>query len=323
MIAPLFLWSAIEVAVLAALSRQPALSPLFAPAHLAVTLAAIVAARRRLDWRTTGGWMLWIGAAFGPIGMLTVRLAMPLLGLRVLALDARRLALPEPEDEEEYRRGNRFIHVAPLSGAALNLPDPEQIGSLVSVFRHGTIADRQTAIEAVVASYEPRLSGIVALGLMDGDQTIRALAASASTRVGQLLAQRRRRLERAVEREGGASERLALARLLADHGEHEQLISETARARLRVDAMEEMEGALAVLPRSDPRYLSAEALLHRLRPRRRDPARLPLGTALDLLVRARDVAGLVRRCAMEDAAAITPDDPLHDVVRFWRAGAPA
>ena len=320
MIRPLVLCSLVEAGVVAMLTQRPAWSPLFGPAHLAVTLAAVRIARRSTDWRAPGGWTIWLGAAFGPVGMLVMRLAMPILSLRLLRFDSPRLALPEPDDDH-HDQEDRSIHVAPLSGEPVNLPDPALIGSLVSVFRHGTVADRQAAIETVVASYEPRLSGIVARGLIDDDQTIRALAASASTRAGQLLLQRRRRLERAVERAGRADERLALARLLADHGEHDVLISDTARGRLRADAVEELEGAIAVLPRVDPRYPAAEALLHRLRPRRKDPTRLPLATALDLLIRSRDVAGLARRCAMDDAAALPPTDPLYDVVRFWRGRA--
>lgn len=322
MIRPLILWSMVDVMAMALPSLHPAAYPLFAPVHVSATLAALLIARRSTDWRTVGGWMLWLGAAFGPIGLLVMRLATPVLALRFLALDSARLALPEPVEDDAWT-DDRSIHIAPLSGESINLPDPAQLGSLVSVFRHGSIADRQMAIETVVASYEPRLSSIVARGLIDDDQTIRALAASAATRANQILLQRRRRLERAVAMHGHPDDRLALAQLLADHGEHDVLISETGRARLRNDAVEEMQGALAVLPRPDQRFAAAEALLHRLRPRRKDPTRLPLRTALDLLVRVRDVEGLVRRCAMSDAVALPPADPLYEVVQFWRGAARA
>lgn len=110
----------------------------------------------------------------------------------------------------------------------------DALGSLALVLRHGDITARRSALEAVVRSFEPALSPLVAQALSDRDQTIRALAAAAAARIVQNLAVARQRWEaRVAAREEGA--RAALAALLGDHARDNVLLSETQRAQLRAD----------------------------------------------------------------------------------------
>lgn len=310
MIALLAAAVAADAVLLVAASLWTPTAPLFGPLHVGATLVALAAVRRGGVWQAPGGWTTWIGAAGGPAGIALAIALLPLVARR-----RRRLMLPAAEEEIGDPPPPPSIH-------AEALPDPAQLGAFAAVFRHGSIAERQTAIESVVSVYEPRLSGVVALGLVDGDQTIRALAASASTRAGQLLAQRRRRLERVAAASDAVEDRLALAELLADFGLHDRLLSDTARARLRDEAATELDGVVAMLPAGDPRRVTAEALRYRLRPGG-DAQALPLSLALDALLRARDRAGLAKRCAAPDACALSSDDPLHAVVAFWRGASAA
>jgi hypothetical protein len=53
------------------------------------------------------------------------------------------------------------------------------------------------------------------------------------------------------------------------------------------------------------------------------PLSAALPEAVDALWRARDYAGLSRRCAEPDALALDEEDPLLAIVRFWGVAARA
>ncbi len=301
---------------------------LFGPGHAVLTAATLFQVRTLADWRQPGGTMLWIAATAGPVGLLIGRALQPLFGRVPL-----RLHLPAPDGDI----GGEAVE--PVAATLTRLPDAALIGPMAPVFRHGRIGDRQAAIEAAVLSYQPRLSAIVAMGLTDRDQTIRALAASASTRAGQLLIDRRQRLERAIMAHGRLDDRIALATMLADHGEHDRLLSPARRARLRAEAAGLLRDILTRLrpgdprhdprrdvrydPGHDPRHEAMLALLQRMEPDGGDPDTLPLGAAIDRLYRQRDLAGLARRCRAPDAMALREDDPLHAMAAWWRGAIPA
>lgn len=285
---------------------------LFGLGHALLTAATLATARTLPDWRRPGGTMLWIAAVFGPVGLLAGRLLQPLLASLPL-----RLHLPAPDGDEWDEPPE------PVAATLALPPDPALIGSMAPVFRHGRIGDRQAAIEAAVLSYQPRLSVIVAMGLTDGDQTIRALAASASTRAGQLLIDRRRRLERAIEAYDRLDDRIALATMLADHGEHDRLLSPARRAKLRGEAATMVRRVLTRLRPDDIRAPAMQILLQRLQPEGGDPDTLPLAAAIDHLYRRRDLTGLARRCRAPDALALAEDDPLHAMAAWWRGAIPA
>ncbi len=149
---------------------------------------------------------------------------------------ARRTPVPLPEPAQRGGGGQRGASLAVarmLDGRVLHAR-PDTLHSLVTVMRHGTVAERRRALETVVRSFQPALSPLIALALTDGDQTIRALAAAASARVVQNLAVARAALEANGD---DAEARAALAALLADHARANVLLSDSQRTHLRDDAL--------------------------------------------------------------------------------------
>ncbi|KQM23831.1 MULTISPECIES: hypothetical protein [unclassified Sphingomonas] len=147
------------------------------------------------------------------------------------------------------RRGASLAVARMLDGRVLHA-EPDTLHSLVTVMRHGKVADRRRALETVVRSFQPALSPLIALALTDSDQTIRALAAAASARVVQNLSDGRAMLE-AKGADGEA--RATLIALLADHARANLLLSDSQRAHLRDDA-------LALLDDATPHAVRIEAL---------------------------------------------------------------
>ncbi len=144
--------------------------------------------------------------------------------------------LPLPELAARARPAQRGASLAVarmLDGRVLHA-DAETLHSLVTVMRHGHVAERRRALETVVRSFQPALSPLIALALTDSDQTIRALAAAASARVVQNLAVGRASLEaNTADRETRAT----LVALLADHARANVLLSDSQRGHLRDDAL--------------------------------------------------------------------------------------
>lgn len=100
--------------------------------------------------------------------------------------------------------------------------------------KYGALTARRKALEAVVRSFEPKLSVLVAIALTDRDQTIRALAAAASAQVSSNVTQELSDLE---DRHGQAHaqaprDMLELTLSLADHGCHNVLLPQTQRIYL-------------------------------------------------------------------------------------------
>ncbi|MDR6147941.1 hypothetical protein QE363_003734 [Sphingomonas sp. SORGH_AS870] len=133
------------------------------------------------------------------------------------------------------RRRGAALEMARLLDGRVYHPAPERLDSLHGVLRHGPVAARRRALETVVRAFEPGLSPLVAQMLNDPDQTIRALAAAASARIVQNLIEQRAVLEARVA--GGDSQAaVTLARLLAEHGRANRLLSDTQRQHLCADA---------------------------------------------------------------------------------------
>ncbi|MET4897866.1 hypothetical protein RN629_12020 [Sphingomonadaceae bacterium jetA1] len=133
------------------------------------------------------------------------------------------------------RRRGAAREVARLLDGRIQYPQSSGLDSLVTILRHGAVAERRRALETVVRSFEPGLSPLIAQVLNDPDQTIRALAAAASARIVQNLAEQRAGLEAKVVA-GDDEAREALARLLADHGRANLLLSDTQRGHMRTEA---------------------------------------------------------------------------------------
>lgn len=170
-----------------------------------------------------------VGGMIAPAAMLLGEWAS-----RTLPDDDRNPApLPEPVVRTGRAQRGAGLTVARMLDGRVLYPEPDTLHSLVTIMRHGRVAERRRALETVVRSFEPALSPLIALALTDGDQTIRALAAAASARVVQNLATGRAALEAAT----GPGRDAALAAMLADHARGNVLLSDTQRANLRDDAL--------------------------------------------------------------------------------------
>ncbi len=218
---------ALALADVAMLASAPVLpGALLVLAHSGCSIVAIVL-------RLRGGRALRFGAVVG--GMIAP--AMLLFGdwlSRALPREDRDPApLPEPVVRPKGAQRGASLTVARMLDGRVLHADAHALHSLVTVMRHGQVAERRRALETVVRSFEPSLSPLIALALTDGDQTIRALAAAASARVVQNLATGRAALESA----GGPERDAALAAMLADHARGNVLLSDTQRAHLRAEAL--------------------------------------------------------------------------------------
>lgn len=170
-----------------------------------------------------------VGGMIAPAAMLIGEWAS-----RTLPDDDRSPApLPEPVVRTGRAQRGAGLTVARMLDGRVLYPEPDTLHSLVTIMRHGRVAERRRALETVVRSFEPALSPLIALALTDGDQTIRALAAAASARVVQNLATGRAALEAAT----GPARDAALAAMLADHARGNVLLSDTQRANLRDEAL--------------------------------------------------------------------------------------
>lgn len=181
-------------------------------AHLALTLAAVALWLRA----RTPGVAAAVAVPLGPPAML--------LAQWIARAPGGADVLPEKAPAAAPRMGE----VGRLLDGRVRHVGSDSLGSLALVLSHGDIAARRAALEAVVRSFEPALSPLVAQALSDGDQTIRALAAAAAARIVQNLGLARERLEAAGARD-------ELARLLGDHARDNVLLSDTQRAQLRAD----------------------------------------------------------------------------------------
>lgn len=192
-------------------------------------------------WLRGGGPSGFAAAILGVLGPIGLALALPV---------TRRAAMPGRRDDEQVfgpamrRVGQRgaSLAAARMLDGRVHHAGPETLSSLVTILRHGDVGARRRALETVVRSFEPSLSPLIALALTDGDQTIRALAAAASSRVAQnLLLTRATLSERADDPEAVSR----LVALLADHARADVLLSDSQRGHLREDAV-------ALLPETDP-----------------------------------------------------------------------
>ncbi|MCE7796316.1 hypothetical protein LWE61_07035 [Sphingobium sufflavum] len=199
--------------------------------HLALSLAALA-----LWWRggTARRFAPVLAMALGPVAI-ACAMAAPAIG--ALARRLRLLGLPTRDgDEPIVVRGSGGAMVARLLDGRVRHPDPDNLGSLIGVLRHGTVDERRGALEAAVRSFDPRLSTVVAKALTDDDQTIRALAAAASNLLSQRLVEERAALAEA--RAKGEKPRVTrLSALLMDHSRFDILLSDTQRQQVAKEAI--------------------------------------------------------------------------------------
>lgn len=202
-------------------------------AHLFLSLAALA-----IWWRQGAGrrFAPVLGMALGPAGVFGAMVAPP---IGALARGWRFLRLPPVDGLELHppRRpaGSSGAMVARLLDGRVRHPDPASLGSLIGVMRHGSLDDRRSALETAVRSFDPRLSTVVAKALTDDDQTIRALAAAAASRLAQRLMDERLALAAAMTA-GEDAEAARLRAALMDHSRFDVLLSDTQRAQLAREA---------------------------------------------------------------------------------------
>ncbi len=209
---------------------------------------------------TATGFAAAMLGVLGPFGLLVALLLAGSLG---------RLSRPTTQRSDDAmfgpiaggsaQRGARLA-VARMLDGRVHHATPDTLSSLVTIMRHGAVAERRRALETVVRSFEPALSPLIALALTDGDQTIRALAAAASSRVAENLVLARARLSARVAEGIDPDAARSLATLLGDHARSDVLLSDSQRRHLREDAVATM-GTSVASGADDPRSETRDALM--------------------------------------------------------------
>ncbi|PJG49552.1 hypothetical protein CAF53_16050 [Sphingobium sp. LB126] len=254
MIALLALGSIIEFLLLVqALLAGAASIYWFAPMHLALTIAALLLTMRKLRGMSAlQCFALPIGAAMGPPGMLFCLLIAPLAA----SSRRKRQIVYNNVRIRRYRIGNSLSPVERLGRILddrIRYPDCDEIGSLATMLRYGSLQARYRALETAVISFEPRLSPLIVMALSDEDQTIRALAAAAAAQVSYNLAQQSSELQARIAPSQNLDDRYALAMLFADHGCFNQLLPQSQRTRLCQEAGRKLDEIAEQLSAADIR----------------------------------------------------------------------
>ncbi|TCP87518.1 hypothetical protein C8J42_11033 [Sphingomonas sp. PP-CE-1A-559] len=256
---------------------------------------------------TATGFAPAVLGVFGPLGLLA---ALPLV--RVFKLKTQRSddEMFGPVAGRSAQRGARLA-VARMLDGRVHHATPDTLSSLVTIMRHGAVAERRCALETVVRSFEPALSPLIALALTDGDQTIRALAAAASARVAENLVLARARLSARIADGADPDAATSLATLLADHARSDVLLSDSQRLHLREDAVATMVAAVPSKA-DDPGSGTRDALM------------------MEALWAAGDYAAIDRMATAIEAASERNDTPMDATHRgattraiWWLTGAAA
>ncbi len=193
-------------------------------------------------WLRSGAAAGFAAAMLGVMGPLGLLVALPLARLVRPASHRTDDEMFGPVAGRSAQRGARLA-VARMLDGRVHHATPDTLSSLVTIMRHGAVAERRRALETVVRSFEPALSPLIALALTDSDQTIRALAAAASARVAENLVLARARLSARVVDGDDPDAATNLARLLGDHARSDVLLSDSQRLHLREDAVATMAAA--------------------------------------------------------------------------------
>jgi len=193
-------------------------------------------------WLRSGAAAGFAAAMLGVMGPLGLLVALPLARSVRPAAHRSDDEMFGPVAGRSAQRGARLA-VARMLDGRVHHATPDTLSSLVTIMRHGAVAERRRALETVVRSFEPALSSLIALALTDSDQTIRALAAAASARVAENLVLARARLSARVADGGDPDAVTNLARLLGDHARSDVLLSDSQRLHLREDAVATMAAA--------------------------------------------------------------------------------
>jgi hypothetical protein len=261
-------------------------------------------------WLCSGTAAGFAPAMLGVLGPLGLLVASPLGRLSRPPTQRTDDEMFGPVAGRSAQRGARLA-VARMLDGRVHHATPDTLSSLVTIMRHGAVAERRRALETVVRSFEPALSPLIALALTDGDQTIRALAAAASARVAENLVLARARLSARVAEGVDPDAATSLAKLLADHARSDVLLSDSQRAHLREDAVATMAGAISRVA-DDPRSATRDAL------------------TIEALWAAGDYDAIDRTAAAIEALSERLDPPIDEgdrsartLANWWLTGATA
>lgn len=269
-------------------------------------------------WLRSGAAANFAAAMLGVLGPLGLLVALPIGRLSRLTTKRSDDEMFGPVAGRSAQRGARLA-VARMLDGRVHHAAPDTLNSLVTIMRHGSVAERRRALETVVRSFEPALSPLIALALTDGDQTIRALAAAASARVAENLVLARARLSARVADGTDPDAAMTLAKLLGDHARSDVLLSDSQRLHLREDAVATM--VAAVPPRTDdPRSGTRDALMMEALWAAGDYAAMDrMATAIEAASQRNDAPMTQRNDA--------PMDPAHrgatTLAAWWLTGAAA
>jgi hypothetical protein len=222
--------------------RQPAFfDSWFVLVHVAVTVVALaICLHQMIRTRSLDPIGLVIGASFGPAGMLTLALVKP---WQWFSGRPRKGAREKPKKDEApgERTDDTTSIMARTLDDRVSYPEPDQIGSLVSTLRYGDRESRHKALQAVVRSFEPQLSPLIAVALTDKDQTLRAIAAAASAQINYEVGQRYLEMEEKVSRSASIEDTLPLVLSVASHGSHNVLLPQSQRLHLTQSSSRHLE----------------------------------------------------------------------------------
>jgi len=210
----------------------------------ALAVHAVASGIGLIIWLRSGAAAGFAAAMLGVMGPLGLLVALPLARTVRPAAHRSDDEMFGPVAGRSAQRGARLA-VARMLDGRVHHATPDTLSSLVTIMRHGAVAERRRALETVVRSFEPALSPLIALALTDSDQTIRALAAAASARVAENLVLARARLSARVADGGDPDAATNLARLLGDHARSDVLLSDSQRLHLREDAVATMAAAVS------------------------------------------------------------------------------
>ena len=236
-----------------------------------------------------------LATPLGPLGILLAIFALPVGAWIYRCRFGERQEPVEKDDAMLPRSPARTPNamVARLLDGRVRYPDPHSLGSLLAVLRQGDIDERRGALEATVRKFDPRLSSIVAQALTDGDQTIRALAAAAASRIAQKLAEDRLAFAQALAVEDRPSiDRLGS--ILWDHSQFDLLLSVTQRNQIARDVTDAT--ALKIDQLSRERTITI---------------------ALNESWKKQDFAAIDQICGSEIKYIELTDGPLHSAARWW------
>lgn len=195
--------------------------------HMLLSSMAVVLAFRA---NSTRGVAAMVGMALGPAGMIG--------GIFMASVwvwpGAARKSGAVSDDPKPAPASGAGAMVARLLDGRVRHPDPDGLGSLITILRHGTVDERRGALETAVRNFDPRLSPVVTRALTDDDQTIRALAAAAATRIAQRLAEERAAYAQA-QATGDRENATRTGALLWDHSRFDILLSQTQRDQIARD----------------------------------------------------------------------------------------